>query len=180
MRATPAISATVAAGLAAHVTLTFFENSPDAKVAFGARSTLLGRLPQWRFFAPNPGVDNTHLMHRITTGGAWGDWAEVQFANPLRWYSIVWNPGSRAPKALFDTVQQLRVMADHGASYEGAVQSTAYNLIEALVGELCEANGATESFQFMVLTTRPGDTQSTMQPILVSQVKPVPSLPKKT
>ena len=180
MRVTSAIRATVAAGLAAHISLTVFENSPDAKVAFGTRSKFLARLPQWRFFAPNPGVDNTHLIQRTMTGGHWGDWAEVPFTNPLQWFSIVWNPGSRAPKALFDTVQQLRLMADLGVSFEWAVQTSAYQLIEELVGELCVRSGARESFQFMILTTRPGDIQSTMQPILVSQEIPVATSARTT
>ena len=41
-------------------------------------------------------------------------------------------------------------------------------------------SGATESFQFMILTTRPGDIQSTMQPILVSQERPVVTSPRPT
>jgi hypothetical protein len=52
-------------GIIAHVVLTTFENSPDAKVSFGKRNPVLGRLPQWRFFAPTPGVDNTHLFYRV-------------------------------------------------------------------------------------------------------------------
>ncbi|MGL5857313.1 MAG: hypothetical protein ACRC35_02705, partial [Angustibacter sp.] len=87
--------------------------------------------------------------------------------------AIAWNPGSRAPKALFDTVQQLQLMAGLGVSYEWAVTTPAYQLIRDLVRDQCRAEGSAGSFQFMVLTSMPGDQRSTMQPVLVSEAFPV-------
>jgi hypothetical protein len=163
----------VAIALAAHVALTVFENSPDAKISFGSRSKLLARLPQWRFFAPNPGVENTHLMYRTGEGERWGEWEEKPFVNSLPWCAIAWNPGSRAPKALFDTVQQLQLMAGLGVSYDWATKTPAYLLIRDVVRDLCTEEDDIRSFQFMVLTSRPGDVWSTMQPVLVSEAFPV-------
>ncbi|MGL5862551.1 MAG: hypothetical protein ACRCY9_14965 [Phycicoccus sp.] len=172
MRGSRWVGEAAAAALAAHVVLTVFENSPDAKVAFGSRSRLLARLPQWRFFAPNPGVENTHLMYRTGRDDCWGEWREKPFTNPMRWYAVAWNPGSRAPKVLFDTVQQLQLMAGLGVSYEWAIRTSAYLLIRDVVRDLCLVDGDVGSFQFMVLTSRPGEHRSTMRPVLVSEAFP--------
>jgi hypothetical protein len=176
MRIDRALYTGVAVGLATHVVLTVIENSPDTKVRFSTRSKLLSKLPQWRFFAPNPGVDNTHLMYRTRTrtGEEWGRWEEIPFTNPIKWYALVWNPGSRAPKALFDTVEQLRVTAGLGGSYDWTTGTPAYRLLEDVIRDLCVNKGVGRGadaahFQFMILTTRPGETHSVMQPVLVSR-----------
>ncbi|RBM19623.1 hypothetical protein DEH69_10475 [Streptomyces sp. PT12] len=67
-------------------------------------------------------------------------------------------------------MESLRVMAGLGASYEWTTQTSAYRLIEDVIRDMClkDYKGA-EYFQFMVLTTRPGDTHSVMQPVVVSR-----------
>jgi len=159
----------VTALLVAHVALTAFENSPDTKVALGARIPWLNRLPQWRFFAPNPGVENTHVFYRFTEDSGWSKWQEIPYRNPLKWYSFLWNPGSRAPKALFDTSQQLMVLAGYGASYEWAISSTAYILLQDVVRDICVRESRQGQFQFMIMSSRPGLGPEGMRPILASE-----------
>lgn len=154
--------------LVAHVVLTAFENLPDAKLGISSRIPWIGRLPQWRFFAPNPGVENTHVFFRISSAGAWGLWKEIPCRNQLRWYSLFWNPASRAPKAVFDLAQQLRVLSGFGASYEWARSSHAYQLLQSIARDESLREGGRETFQFMIVTAQPGGEVAGMQRILTS------------
>ncbi|MBX9719223.1 MAG: hypothetical protein K2X36_10345 [Microbacteriaceae bacterium] len=164
----------VTALLVTHVALTAFENSPDTKVSLGSRIPWLNRLPQWRFFAPNPGVENTHVLYRSSDeAGGWTRWQEIPYRNRLKWYSFLWNPGSRAPKALFDTSQQLMVLAGYGASYEWAIGSTAYLLLQDVVRDICRSEQRHGQFQFMIMSSRPGSGPEGMHPILASEPAPV-------
>lgn len=167
-RALPTI---VSSALAIHIILTALDNLPDGRASIGTRLPFFRSLPQWRFFAPNPGVENVHLFYRTRAAfNEWAPWSEFSFRNPLRWYSLAWNPRSRAPKALFDTAQQLRVLAGYGASYEWAVESNAYKLIESVVATRVAAESKSAvPFQFMIMISAPGKGREGLQPILVSQ-----------
>ena len=163
------MAAGVAAVLVVHLATTFLENTPDTKVSLGTRIPWLNRFPQWRFFAPNPGTENTHVFYRWSVDDDWSKWKEIPYRNPLKWYSFIWNPGSRAPKALFDTSQQLMVLAGYGASYEWAVESNAYGLLSDTVRDICVRAQHEGKFQFMIVTSTPGRGAAGMRPILVSE-----------
>lgn len=157
--------------LGGHVVLTAFENSPDAKVSFGTRGAALARLPQWRFFAPNPGVDDTHLLFRSRAADdQWGAWDEFPLTNQAKWLSLFWNPGTRAPKALFDCAQQIRLMGGQGTSWAATRRSSAYASMEhAIRVEIRRRSHRGDLAQFMIVATRPGDGESSMQPLIVSE-----------
>lgn len=164
------LARTVSSALAVHLVVTAFENSPDAKVSFSARSTALGRLPQWRFFAPTPGIDNTHLFHRSSrdaAGDTWGPWTELSLVQPITWTALVWNPGTRGPKALFDCAQQLRTMGATGPTWESVTQSLAYTTLEHAV-RVVTRDPTCRRAQFMVVASQDGDDESVMRPMLVS------------
>ncbi|MDF8264760.1 hypothetical protein [Luteipulveratus flavus] len=159
----------IALGLTTHVTLTAFENSPDAKVSFGTKGERLAHLPQWRFFAPTPGTENTHLVFRTRAPRApeWQPWEELSLVKPIGWLCIVWNPGSRGPKALFDCVQHLKSMGSVGAKWEAVTSSAAYQTVSQVIGQQGAARGA-DAAQFMIVASRLDDGAAAMQPILVS------------
>jgi hypothetical protein len=158
------------AWLGTHVALTFFENTPDAKTSFANRSRTLSRLPQWRFFAPNPGVDNTHLMCRTYVDDAWSPWQQLPISSSVRWYSLVWNPGNRAPKVLFDSVQQLRVLGSMGVHLDLVSRNDAYLLLEDIVHQQFVGEPGVDATQFMIMTSRPEvEGVSHIEPIMVSQ-----------
>lgn len=163
------MSRLIGGGIVAHLVLTAFENSPDAKVSFGTRGDLLGRLPQWRFFAPTPGIDNTHLMFRsrAALNVDWGEWAELPLVQPISWLALVWNPGTRAPKALFDCAQHLRMMGNVGSKWSAVIASPAYLTVARAVRVATRDRHHVEA-QFMVVASRNGGKQSMLQPLLVS------------
>lgn len=164
------IESAIKLALALHVVLTIFENLPDEKVKFGIKTRWLGSLPQWRFFAPNPGIEDTHLMFRIKVAENWEPWQEFAITSRLHWHAFIWNPKSRSPKVLFDAVQQLRILSNMGQSFEVATRSAAYILLSDLIHDRCTGEFPAATFsQFMILNSRPGTQWSTMNPVLVSQ-----------
>lgn len=54
--------------LVAHIVVTAFENLPPNQVSLGMRLPVFKKIPQWRFFAPNPGVEDICLMYRTREG----------------------------------------------------------------------------------------------------------------
>lgn len=162
------VALAVGTALAAHIVLTALDNLPDTKVSLGTLFPWLRKIPQWRFFAPNPGIEDLYVMYRWDVNDEWSKWTELVFGNRHRFYSAVWNPGSRAPKALFDTAHQLRTLAGFGSSFEWALGSDGYSLVSEVVRDRCAAEGASNSFQFMILAVAPSDGDDGLKPILVS------------
>jgi hypothetical protein len=70
-------------------------------------------IPDWRFFAPEPGTRDHQLWYRIQPGtGAADAVATVTMppAGALRW---LWNPSERRHKALLDLADILQRAAEH-------------------------------------------------------------------
>lgn len=65
-------------------------------------------LPDWRFFAPDPGVFDHHLLIRtFATDGSAGTWREIGEVNARKLIHAVWHPEQREEKSLFDVVSEL-------------------------------------------------------------------------
>jgi hypothetical protein len=72
------------------------------------RADWLCLVPEWKFFAPNPGRHDFHLLYRDQfRDGTLTEWTEVSPTGKRRWWHFLWNPAKRGNKALFDTVSQL-------------------------------------------------------------------------
>lgn len=68
----------------------------------------IGLIPQWNFFAPNPARHDFHLLFRDRLqDGTITEWTEVASIAQRPNWGIVWNPGKRRNKALFDAVTDL-------------------------------------------------------------------------
>lgn len=173
LRETTSMLAVGALGL--HLTGTFLNNTPDAYNLSLARFVGGWTLPGWRFFAPNPGVQNVHLLARVRSADSehsatpWRDVTPRKSHHPV---NMVWNPGSRAPKALFDCMQQLSVLTGNSADFGFIAQSTPYVMIRDFTrGRLQSAplDRDGEYFQFMVLNAFPSrQGPERMKPIVVS------------
>ena len=65
-------------------------------------------VPEWRFFAPNPGRNDFHLLFRDRfQDGSLGHWTELQTLTVRPWWHAFWNPHKRRNKALLDAVVEL-------------------------------------------------------------------------
>jgi hypothetical protein len=75
-----------------------------------AARDVLGLLPRWSFFAPNPGRHDLHVVYRDRTDESWGSWVELGAAPAPRWWRAAWNPHRYARKAVMDLVNGVRAV----------------------------------------------------------------------
>lgn len=73
-------------------------------------------IPDWRFFAPNPGVHDHHLLMRDRTAdGEVTGWREISSVEQRTVLHALWHPHRRAEKTVFDaTAELLRYIGQHG------------------------------------------------------------------
>ena len=91
---------------------------------------MLGLIPIWTFFAPNPGMTDYYLLYRDRLpDGSLDNWRKVDLKkseNGLR--LALWNPTKRKHKALTDMVSALTRVANHRA-IEALIVTVPYILI---------------------------------------------------
>jgi len=69
---------------------------------------VFGIIPMWWFFAPNPARHDFYLLYRDQLkDGSRTEWTEVKIGTNRKWTNLIWNPGRRERKALFDVVTSL-------------------------------------------------------------------------
>lgn len=69
-------------------------------------------LPNWRFFAPSPGVTDTHLLHRVRLpDGSQTPWEPTLQITRRTWLHAMWFPGRRREKSVFDIAIHLEQLA---------------------------------------------------------------------
>ncbi|MBN9327024.1 MAG: hypothetical protein BGO38_09830 [Cellulomonas sp. 73-145] len=163
--------------LVAHIVVTAFENLPPNQVSLGMRLPVFKKIPQWRFFAPNPGVEDIYLMYRTREGEqiAWSPWQDLPLQSKSSTTAMIWNPGTRKAKALFDATQQLRILAGYGSSFEWMVSSDGFHLVSDVVRATCVASKDRGEYQFMIVASMPAEGKAGLRPILVSPAAPVPA-----
>jgi hypothetical protein len=65
-------------------------------------------IPNWTFFAPNPGRSDFHLVCRDkTSDGCVGEWSELPLIYARHRWSFLWNPDKRGTKVLTDVVSAI-------------------------------------------------------------------------
>lgn len=72
-------------------------------------------LPDWRFFAPSPGIDDYHILMRdfVDKDSQPGPWSEVEFLVDRHWSQAVWHPLRRYEKTVYDATNELiRICAE--------------------------------------------------------------------
>ncbi|MFA6087783.1 hypothetical protein [Mucilaginibacter sp.] len=69
---------------------------------------VVGIIPNWTFFAPNPGTSDYHLIYRDQlTDGSIGSWHEISVTNYRGQLDWLWNPHKRKNKLLMDCVNHI-------------------------------------------------------------------------
>lgn len=167
------LGAAAIGALTAHLVATTLFNTPDSFNLDLRRYVGGWSVPGWRFFAPNPGTQNVHLLFRTGAGDsaleATSDWQDITPAISHRVWNVVFNARSRGPKALFDAMQQLSMMKANYADFAWVAKSTPYELVTDAVRGFTADVKATH-FQFLLMNYFPSapDGQR-MQPILISE-----------
>lgn len=107
---------------------------------------VMGLLPSWSFFAPNPARTDVHLVYRhVLKGGSVCAWTEAFVWTPP-WYRAIWNPDKRAEKAISDACGSLAAKRTE----QGVRLSVGYLLLLNFVSHLPRLHGA-EAVQFALL-----------------------------
>lgn len=159
--------------LTVHLAATVIENTPDSFNQDLRKYTGGWPLPGWRFFAPNPGIQNVHLLVRTMEQecDATGPWRDVTPSVSHGIRQMIWNPQSRGPKALFDAMQQLSVLNGNYAQFDWITSTQAYELVESAArSAVTETQGQTTHYQFLMMNVFPSAEEGArMKPIMTSE-----------
>lgn len=71
-------------------------------------------MPNWAFFAPNPGVYDDHLFYRVCEGGTYSRWNEITATyenDDFRWLAPFYSVRSRRSKGIIDIFSALESLA---------------------------------------------------------------------
>lgn len=112
-------------------------------------------IPNWRFFAPEPAQHDYHLLYRtLSTTGQESPWKSASQINARTWGQVVWFPGRRQEKAVFDICNEIVGLV--GKKDVKIVDTAGYGLLRDFVIRQIrenddERNQALEGFQFLVV-----------------------------
>lgn len=89
-------------------------------------------LPNWRFFAPDPGVHDYHFLYRTAAAdGGLSRWNGIDLESGRRPGQMFWFPKRRVEKAFFDISVELVSVIDRG--FPVIMSTTAYRLLDGYV-----------------------------------------------
>ncbi|QWF82691.1 hypothetical protein [Amycolatopsis sp. CA-230715] len=150
-------TAAVTTGLATWLVVTAAGQLPDTRF-----DGLLGKgawripVPNWRFFGPNPGTKDVHLLYRDVSASGATPWEQVPVTGDRPWYALVWNARNRSPKALFDSLQSITTFA---ATVRGDLdrieKSFGYGFLAEYVREHLPHDPVAEATQFLLMESFP-------------------------
>lgn len=111
-------------------------------------------IPDWRFFAPNPGIDDYHVLARdLGPDGARDPWFEVGFVGERRWTQFFWFPARRYEKTVFDAANELIKICVEAEDTEAASMTVPYLTLLNHVRASDRHAPAAQRTQFMVATS---------------------------
>jgi hypothetical protein len=137
---------------------------------FVRRADVLGLVPGWSFFAPNPGTVDYHLLARTRSpDGSTGQFEEIAPpVSPLR--RSIWNPEKRVRKAIFDCGQELVLLPLEELGT--AEYKLSYLALLSLVTSSMDCAGVA-SVQFLLLQSGPAPQEPEL--LIRSRFHPVAS-----
>lgn len=130
------------------------------KSSFFRKINTFNTLPIWTFFAPNPGMYDTHILYRDKkTDGALTDWQEVSLLEERKFYHFIWNPKKRKTKLAVDAISEIKsikILGDKDSLDDSLVSqqvkfSKGYLLLMNLVFQYPKISDDSTSRQFIVL-----------------------------
>ena len=165
-----AIGTLATGAITAHLVSSVLQNTPDTFNQDLSKFVGGWPVPGWRFFAPNPGKQNVHLLVRTASVGSTeaSPWHDVTPRTSHGLLQVVWNPASRGPKALFDAMQQLSAMGSNYVRFNWVVRSQPYELVASAARRA--AADDTSRLQFLLVNRVPSaEVERQMVPVLVSE-----------
>jgi hypothetical protein len=161
---------TAAAGFAGLLWATVASNGPhqgfDRLRNLDARNNVL---PNWRFFAPNPAVHDTHVLYRtLGRDDAVSPWRVALEPSPRVWWNMVLHPGRRNEKAIFDVVDSI-IHAILTAPLEVVEKRTPFQLLRGFVARKVRAEDP-KGFQIAIVRHTGYDDEGETEYLMVSKL----------
>lgn len=101
-------------------------------------------IPNWRFFAPNPAVEDVRVLYRFANKdkSEHTSWMECETISPRKWSQVFWFPRRRFEKAVFDVHQALILrLTDRGGNWAGAATDGLIDMLNAYVRKISTPEG---------------------------------------
>ncbi|WP_174856197.1 hypothetical protein [Streptomyces otsuchiensis] len=133
-----------------------------------------GLLPNWRFFAPNPAQHDYHFLYRtLNESGETSDWQPLEVIVGRKPHQVLWFPGRRPEKAVFDIGSDLLPSLDKG--FEVLVHLPSYRMLVAYFRAEIRASGNQDvkGFQFTLARAAGYDESEEPEIIFVSPYTPM-------
>ncbi|WP_181446672.1 hypothetical protein [Streptomyces sp. NTH33] len=131
--------------------------------------------PNWRFFAPTPAQHDYHFFYRtLDHSGETSKWKLVDVISGRKFRQIVWFPGRRPEKAVFDICSELITALDKG--FDAIVPLPAYRILaNYLRHEIGQTPGSAtiKGFQFTLTRATGYDNSNEPDIIFVSPYTPM-------
>jgi hypothetical protein len=132
-------------------------------------------LPDWRFFAPQPGTYDNHLLFRDELAdGTVTEWKEVLVAGERTLRHAFWHPNRRGEKIVFDTMNEIIKITQEPALEKEDIQvSVAYlTLLNFVTHSQRHATG-TKRTQFLVARSSGRDVDEEPVMLFLSNRHPI-------
>lgn len=134
-------------------------------------------LPIWTFFAPNPGMYDTHVLYRDKLKDSkLTEWQEIDVVTYRKFFHFLWNPNKRKNKLVIDAISEVKSIKNNGV--EGKVEdaillnqikfSKGYMLLLNLVFSTKKTHKASVSRQFIVLDSTNIGSERNLIPLFYS------------
>lgn len=110
-------------------------------------------IPNWRFFAPVPAVEDQHFLYRLASEDRTRhtEWREVYAINPRKMIHALWFPGRRVEKAVFDVASTLMNNAGAMTPLHQEAKQAAYGLVNEFVRRRLTPEPGYPLFQVMLV-----------------------------
>lgn len=137
-------------------------------------------LPDWRFFAPNPCVNDHHLLVRDTLAdGTVTGWRQISTVEERRWSHALWHPHRRAEKTIFDlTAELLRYLSRNDYDSMGRRADPSLQLCMPYVTLLTHVASAGHppdavATQFLIAVSGGYETEEEPMMVFLSELHPL-------
>lgn len=134
MKASSLLNGIVPAVFAGWFVATVFSQHPDRSYDKLRKLDKTGTgilIPNWRFFAPNPAVEDQHFLYRLATEdkSRHTEWRAVYSITPRKLVHAIWFPGRRMEKSVFDVASTLLHNTGAMTPLHDEAKRSAYQLV---------------------------------------------------
>ncbi|MFC4493859.1 hypothetical protein ACFPA8_06890 [Streptomyces ovatisporus] len=139
----------------------------------------LSVVPNWRFFAPNPGVHDSHLLYRtLSVDDETSEWIQLPLNPERTLLQAFWFPDRRLGKSIFDVGDELVRFLQEG--FQMLTKLPSYRtLVGYLRREIRESGdgGRVKGFQFAFARSTGYDMSEEPEMMFISPYTPMDPVP---